>query len=106
VKFEELKKLKAKAMDRLLLCKSVFDAGKPPRAELCVEMQAHAALVQALNSELRETRLDHAQEVFGMHIRGALAIAEEMRFTEGPTSRRKQELVDLLRAMAVKAGVE
>lgn len=43
---------KEKALDRMNLCASIFLTNKPPSQAQCVEMQAHAMLILALNSEL------------------------------------------------------
>lgn len=46
--------LKEKALDRMLLCASIFHGNKPPFPEHVAEMQAHSALVSALCAELGE----------------------------------------------------
>jgi len=54
MKRAELIEWKEKALDRMLLCASVFHGNKPPLPEHIAEMQAHAGLVSALCAELGE----------------------------------------------------
>ncbi len=52
MKRKKLIEWKEVALDRMFLCAGVFHGNKPPSQAQCIEMSAHAALVQALCLEL------------------------------------------------------